>query len=196
MTAFAKIHARVQRLWQIRERDIPIIKIDHEVEDVAEIFARLNQAGTRVKEADVVLALAAVRNPGWVRQDYLPFRNDLEERGWDLDAGIFIRTMTGIGRGRARLKEVPKDFWNPDSLPSVVIKSGVHRRKVVMEIYRNPPGVGCAVDVVVVTPEDIERYGDCPALIIEPAIREGRVIYAAWRKNSFAGQKNGYEVSS
>jgi len=118
MAVFAKVHARLQRLWQIRERDIPIIKISHEVEDVAEIFARLNQAGTRVKEADVVLALAAVRNPGWVRSEYLPFRGDLEDRGWDLDAGVFVRTMAGIGAGRARLVEVPKDFWDHQSLQS------------------------------------------------------------------------------
>lgn len=119
MKLFGKVHARLQRLWQIRERDIPIIKIHHEVEDVAEIFARLNQEGTRVKEADVVLALAAVRNPGWVRDEYLPFRNQLEDKGWDLDAGIFVRTMTAIGKGRARLIEVPKDFWDPQSLQGV-----------------------------------------------------------------------------
>lgn len=118
MALFPKVHAKIQSLWQIRERSIPIIKISHEVEDVAEIFARLNQAGTRVKEADVVLALAAVRNPGWVREEYLPFRNDLEERGWDLDAGIFVRTITGIGAGRARLIEVPKDFWNREKFPT------------------------------------------------------------------------------
>lgn len=116
---FGQIHARLHRLWQIRERDIPIIKIQHEVEDVAEIFARLNQAGTRVKEADVVLALAAVRNPGWVRNEYLPFRNDLEAHGWDLDAGIFVRTMTAIGHARARLIEVPKDFWESHRLPPI-----------------------------------------------------------------------------
>jgi hypothetical protein len=119
MELFGKMHARLQRLWQIRERDIPIIKISHEVEDVAEIFARLNQEGTRVKEADVTLALAAVRNPGWVRDEYLPFRSKLEDDGWDLDAGIFVRTMTGIGKGRARLIEVPKDFWNPQNLLAV-----------------------------------------------------------------------------
>lgn len=115
---FGKVHPRLIRLWQIRQRNVPAIKIDHEVEDVAEIFARLNQAGTRLKEADVVLALAAVRNPGWVRNDYLPYRGDLEDRGWDLDAGIFVRTMTGIGYARARLKEVPGIFWDPDNLPS------------------------------------------------------------------------------
>lgn len=119
MELFGKVHAHLQRLWQIRERDIPIVKISHEVEDVAEIFARLNQEGTRVKEADVILALAAVRNRGWVRKEYLPFLNDLEDRGWDLDAGIFVRTMTGIGKGRARLIEVPKDFWNPVNLPAI-----------------------------------------------------------------------------
>ncbi|MCX8031918.1 MAG: DUF262 domain-containing protein [Thermoleophilia bacterium] len=119
MEQFVKVHAHIHRLWQIRERDIPIIKINHEVEDVAEIFARLNQEGTRVKEADVILAIAAVRNPGWVRQEYLPFRNKLEDSGWDLDAGVFIRTMTGIGKGRARLIEVPRDFWDPQNLYSV-----------------------------------------------------------------------------
>jgi hypothetical protein len=83
---------------------------------VAEIFARVNQAGTRVKEADVVLALAAVHNPGWVREEYGPVRSDLEDRGWDLDAGVLIRTMTGIGYGRARLRDVPNSFWQPDNL--------------------------------------------------------------------------------
>jgi len=116
---FARVHQRLQQLWQTRERDIPIMKVSHEVEDVAEIFARLNQAGTRIKEADVVLALAAARNPGWVRTEYLPFVDGLEERGWDLEAGIFVRAMTSVGYRRARLIEVPKTFWAPDNLPGV-----------------------------------------------------------------------------
>ncbi|MHA2612015.1 MAG: GmrSD restriction endonuclease domain-containing protein [bacterium JZ-2024 1] len=132
MKLLQKVFARLHHLWQIREQEIPIIKIDHEVEDVAEIFARLNQEGTRVKEADVTLALAAVRNPGWVRKEYLPFRNDLEDHGWDLDAGILIRTMTGIGHGRARLIEVPKDFWSPENLPSVWEKA----RETISEVLK------------------------------------------------------------
>lgn len=132
MERFVRVHARIQRVWQIRERDIPIIKINHEVEDVAEIFARLNQEGTRVKEADVILAIAAVRNPGWVREEYLPFRNKLEDSGWDLDAGVFIRTMTGIGKGRARLIEVPRDFWDPQNLYSVWKKA----RETISEVLK------------------------------------------------------------
>jgi len=116
---FGRVHGHLQRLWQIRTQDIPIMQIAHEVEDVAEIFARLNREGTRVKEADVVLALAAVRNPGWVREEYLPYRTGLEERGWDLDPGVFIRAMTGLGVGRARLKEVQAKFWQPANLKAV-----------------------------------------------------------------------------
>lgn len=119
MEILGKLNAKFHEVWQIRERDIPVIKIDHEIEDVAEIFARLNQAGTRVKEADVVLALAAAQNPGWVREEYLPFCTELKERGWDLDAGIYIRTMTGIGCGRSRLKEVKKEFWCSENLEMV-----------------------------------------------------------------------------
>ena len=60
----------------------------------------------------------------------------------------------------------------------LVVKSGVHRRRLAQAIYMNLIGVGQAVDVVVVTPEDIERYKDSFALVIEPALREGKVVYA------------------
>ena len=43
----------------------------------------------------------------------------------------------------------------------------------------NLHGVGAAVDVVVVTPEDVERYRDSHALVIAPALKEGKVVYAA-----------------
>ena len=59
----------------------------------------------------------------------------------------------------------------------LVVKSGAHRRKLVGDIYMNLIGVGQAVDVIVVTPEDVERYRDCPALIVEPALRAGTDVY-------------------
>lgn len=66
----------------------------------------------------------------------------------------------------------------PDSdLDLLVIKSGVHRRRLAQAIYMNLFGVGPAVDIVVVTPEDVERYKDSFALVIEPALREGKVVY-------------------
>ncbi|HEY7491330.1 MAG TPA: nucleotidyltransferase domain-containing protein [Candidatus Tectomicrobia bacterium] len=61
----------------------------------------------------------------------------------------------------------------------LVIKSGVHRLDLTGQIYRNMHGVGEAVDIIVVTPEDVERYRNSHALVIAPALREGRVVYVA-----------------
>jgi hypothetical protein len=62
----------------------------------------------------------------------------------------------------------------------LVIKSGdFHRGHLTEEIYMNLFGVGQAVDIVVVTPEDVAQYRDSPALIIRPALEEGKIVYAA-----------------
>lgn len=65
-------------------------------------------------------------------------------------------------------------------LDLLVIKAGeYHSGKLTGRIYKSLIGVGQAVDVIVVTPEDVERYRDVNALIVAPAMREGREIYAA-----------------
>lgn len=66
----------------------------------------------------------------------------------------------------------------PDSdLDLLIVKSGVHRRHLAQKIYENLFGLRQAVDIVVVTPEDIERYRDSIGLVIGPALREGIVAY-------------------
>ena len=61
----------------------------------------------------------------------------------------------------------------------LIVKDGAHRRRLATSIYRHLRGVGAAVDVIVVTPDDVERYGDSHALIIKPALREGKIVYEA-----------------
>lgn len=61
----------------------------------------------------------------------------------------------------------------------LVVKSGVHRRKLAQRIYRNLIGVGRPVDVVVATPDDLEQHGDSHALVFSPALKEGTEIYRA-----------------
>ena len=60
----------------------------------------------------------------------------------------------------------------------VIIPPGVHRRKTARSIYRNLIGVGFAVDVVVVTEQDVERYKDNSGLVIKSALEQGRILYA------------------
>jgi len=71
------------------------------------------------------------------------------------------------------------DMGRHSDVDLLVVKSGcVHRRKLAQEIYKSLLGVELPVDdVVVVTPEDIERYRDAIGLVIESAVREGKVVY-------------------
>ena len=59
----------------------------------------------------------------------------------------------------------------------LIIRKGGHSRKLVGQIYRKLHGVGAAVDAVMVSPADVERYKDSHALIIKPALAEGIVVY-------------------
>jgi predicted nucleotidyltransferase len=60
----------------------------------------------------------------------------------------------------------------------LVIKGGTFNRdRVTIAIYRALRGKGAPVDVVVVTPDEAERYRDTHCLVICPALKEGRVVY-------------------
>ena len=69
----------------------------------------------------------------------------------------------------------------PDSdVDLLVIKSGVpHRGRLAGDIHMNLFGIRLPVDVLVVTPEDVERDRHAVGSIIGPALREGRVVYRA-----------------
>ena len=60
----------------------------------------------------------------------------------------------------------------------LVVKSGeLDQSRLVGDIYMHLHGVGQAVDVLVVTPEQVERYRNTHCLIIAPALREGKEVY-------------------
>jgi predicted nucleotidyltransferase len=62
----------------------------------------------------------------------------------------------------------------------LVIKRGeFDQSRLVGDIYVNLHGVGQAVDVILVTPEQVERYRNTHCLIIAPALREGKEVYHA-----------------
>ena len=68
----------------------------------------------------------------------------------------------------------------PDSdLDLLVIKSCKNRRETARKIRRRLIGIGIPKDIIVATPEDIEHYKDAIGLIYRPALREGKVLYAA-----------------
>lgn len=69
----------------------------------------------------------------------------------------------------------------PDSdVDLLVIKPGDYDQgRLTGEIYMSLLGVGQAVDVILLTPEEVERYRRLPYLVVAPALAEGRIVYAA-----------------
>jgi predicted nucleotidyltransferase len=73
-------------------------------------------------------------------------------------------------------------------LDLLVVKTGeYHRGRLTEEIYMNLIGVGQAVDVIVVSPEEIEEYRDSHSLVISPALDEGQEVYRATREAASSG---------
>jgi hypothetical protein len=131
MAKFGTLYSRLDRVRKVRDVDIPILTVSMDIEDVTEIFARLNSAGTKVTEADIALALAASRNPGWARQRFLPFVAELDEAGFDLDPNLVFRSMVAIGLGRTRLKDVPRRWWVSGEMESAWGRSRGAWRKAI-----------------------------------------------------------------
>jgi len=107
-----EVYARLHRLNAIRKIDVVTITVDHDLEDVVEIFSRLNSKGTRVTEADIYLGVVAARTPGWVNATFLPYLKTLRDYGFDISPNLLFRTVTAIGVKKVRFRDIPGDFWN------------------------------------------------------------------------------------
>ena len=110
------VYSRLMQVCKLRDMDIVTIKVDHQLEDVVEIFSRLNSKGTRVTEADIYLGVVAARTPGWVHTTFLPYLGKLKDSGFDINPNLLFRAVTGIGAKKVRFREIPTDFWNEEKL--------------------------------------------------------------------------------
>ena len=59
----------------------------------------------------------------------------------------------------------------------LIVKDGADSLQLMAEIYGRLYGVGAAVDAIVVSPADVERFKDSHALVIKPALQQGTVVY-------------------
>jgi predicted nucleotidyltransferase len=61
----------------------------------------------------------------------------------------------------------------------VIMHEPVHRRQTAQKIYRDLRGTGIAVDIIVATEKDLEKYGQRAGTILKSALQEGRILYEA-----------------
>ena len=70
------------------------------------------------------------------------------------------------------------DFGPDSDMDLLVIEEGVeHVRQESVRLRQELRGLPVPIDVIVATPEHVQRYRDAIGLIYGPAIREGRVLY-------------------
>ncbi len=62
-----------------------------------------------------------------------------------------------------------------DLMVVMPVQGSRRQKRVAIRTVLN--GMGLAKDVIVVTPEEVERYRDLVGTIIRPALREGKVLY-------------------
>ena len=67
----------------------------------------------------------------------------------------------------------------PDSDADLLVVMSVSgsRRKMAARIDMALAGMGLPKDIVLVTPEEVERYRDVVGTILRPALRQGKVLY-------------------
>ncbi len=63
------------------------------------------------------------------------------------------------------------DMTRHSDLDLLIIKEGGDALDLMGQIYERLYGVGAAVDAIVVSPADVDRYKDSHALIVKPALR-------------------------
>ncbi|MGH3783236.1 MAG: GmrSD restriction endonuclease domain-containing protein [Pseudonocardiaceae bacterium] len=130
-TEFDVYYERLKRVHGIRKYAMPIITVDSDdYEEVAEIFARVNQGGRRLSKGDLVYSAIAARWPDGL-DTIEAFNSELDKRNFALDREAVLRLMglmAGVGAHAIKLiaKEMTaerlKDAWaeTEDALRRVV----------------------------------------------------------------------------
>ena len=110
---------------------------------------------------------------------------EVKEKGKLTDANLqeIVRRVVEVAQPERILLfgSAVRGEMGPDSdVDLLVVKRGqFDQQRVTGDIYLNLHGAGEAVDVIVVTPEQVERYRNSHCLVIAPALREGKEIYHA-----------------
>ena len=103
---------RIEKLKKIGDYNIPIevFKSDS-YDDATELFVRINSQGTRLKNAELVMAQLALRLPKMIIDTFEKSMEKYKNNGFNLDTRFLTRALIAIGTGQSRFKHLT-EFWN------------------------------------------------------------------------------------
>ena len=108
-----------------------------------------------------------------------------EERDGDMNADAITSTMVDriVGRFQparvvlfgSRARGSAGEWSDVDLL--IVMRNVADKRKAAIEIRRSLADMPVSKDIIVATPEEIERRGHVVGTVLHAALREGTVLY-------------------
>ena len=102
---------RLRRLRRIAEYSFPIeIFRSDDFEEVTELFVRINSGGTRLRQAELVLAQLTLRLPGTLSEAFEEAIELYEAQGFALDPRFLVRALVAVATGQSRLKNL-RALW-------------------------------------------------------------------------------------
>ena len=180
----------IELLDTLQQRGYTKVRLEGDVDsDLADICRltclehKMKVVGSKKSSEDRIPALSVLGQElslKWPEDTIVSKQRDGGGTGIDQKLSEVIRRIVEVAQPERIIlfgSAVRGEMGLNSDLDLLVIKSGVHRRHLAQRIYRNLIGVGQAVDIVVATPEDLDRYGDSIGLVYKPALREGKVVY-------------------
>lgn len=101
---------RLNRLWQVTEKDFPQEKItgaERTVDEVVDIFNRVNSGGTKLSKGDLALAKLCAQWPE-ARSSMRESLSRWEEAGFRFTLDWLLRNATAVATGRALFSALDK----------------------------------------------------------------------------------------
>jgi hypothetical protein len=98
---------RLRQLRRILEYPMPVeIFRSNDFEKVIELFIRVNSGGTRLHQAELVLAQLTLRLPGAIVKKVERALDSFEARDFSVDSRFLVRALVAVGTGQSRFKRL------------------------------------------------------------------------------------------
>jgi len=107
-----RIEATLEKVRLILDYEIPVVTmIDHSFINAVKAFIRINTLGMKLKKADIESAQVASKHTGFIRDEVVPFLEDLNSKGFSRVSIMHLFRACGFlaaddGRTRTPLQEL------------------------------------------------------------------------------------------
>ena len=104
---YEKYSARLKALREIEnyEYRVDILEPSKSYEEVTEIFVRVNSLGAKLRGSDLALAQITAKWNGSLAL-FNEYQQSVRDAGFDLDLGVFLRTLVAVTTGQAKFLTV------------------------------------------------------------------------------------------